>query len=382
MEFKCEYCETNICIDIEQIGSEINCPACDRQLKLPDLPHEITKALEKLKEEEKKMISDNEGNKEIADAMLEEPASKETTMWRERLAASFQAANLSNIKSDHNEHEEEESTPLVRAFDKMLDYLSIKKISAFEEYYKLICNFGSSFVFVFGFLVIIYSIIKTSQTSDIFYLIAGIIVFFTSFVLYYLSTRFSAAGLTLIKNKELYFYTRNLHHALGLINLVATIILVLLGGYMGISKGSIIYAVGYFIVAIATAHAAILFISPKVVNTKISMHEVSLGETGLSFIGFIFRVYLLLSGFLLATIPIFDILVFYLIFSLIYSPNSQGNEMTIITIAVAAIAIFPFIAYVGYFFYRIFLDFYKAVLQISGNLSVFLASLYSEQEKK
>jgi hypothetical protein len=56
--------------------------------------------------------------------------------------------------------------------------------------------------------------------------------------------------------------------------------------------------------------------------------------------------------------------------------------MTIITIAVAAIAIFPFIAYVGYFFYRIFLDFYKAVLQISGNLSVFLASLYSEQEKK
>ena len=382
MEFKCEYCDTNICIDIEQIGSDISCPACDRQLKLPDLPREIANALEKLKEEEKKIILDHEGNKEIAEAMLEEPASKETTMWRERLAASFQAANLSNIKSDHDVYEdEEEGTPLVKAFDKMLDYLSIKKISAFEEYYKLVCNFGSSFVFVFGFLVIIYSIIKTSKTSDIVYLIAGIIVFFASFVLYYLATRFSTAGLALIKNKELYFYTRNLHHALGLINLVATIVLILLGSYMGISRGSLIYAVGYFIAAIATAHAAILFISPKVLNTRISMHEVSLGETGLSFIGFIFRVYILLSGFLLATIPIFDILVFYLIFSLIYSPEVKGNEMRVITCVVGTIAIFPFIAYVTYFFYRIFLDFYKAVLQISGNLSVFLESLYSENNK-
>ena len=380
MEFKCEYCDTNICIDIEQIGSDISCPACDRQLKLPDLPKEVVEAIEKLKEDEKKIIDDNEGNKDVAEAMLEEPASKETTMWRERLAASFQAANLSNIKSEHSTIlEDEEGTPLIKAFDKMLDFLSIKKVSVFEEYYKLVCNFGSSFVFVFGFLVLIYSIIKTSKTSDIFYLIAGIVVFFFSFVLYYLAARFSSAGLALIKNKDLFFYTRNLHHALGLINLVSTVVLILLGGYMGISKGSIIYAVGYFIAAIATAHAAILFISPKVLNTKISMREVSLGETGLSFIGFIFRVYILLSGFLLATIPIFDILVFYLIFSLIYSSDGKGNEMPAIVYTVGAIAVFPFLTYITYFFYRIFLDFYKAVLQISGNLSVFLDSLYSNK---
>jgi len=383
MEFKCKYCDTNICIDIDQIGNDIDCPACNRQLQIPELPEETAKALQKLKDQEKKIITDEEGNKEIAEAMLEEPASKETTMWRERLAASFQAANLSNIKTDHEHLEEDdEASELVKAFDRMLDFISIKNTMAFEEYYKLMCNFGSSFVFVFGILAIVYSIILTSKTNNILYLITGIITLFVSFVLYYLSARFSIAGFNLIKNKELYFYTRNMHHAFGMINLIATLTLLLLGGYMGISQGSFVIAMLFIIGSIATAHAAVLFISPKVLNTKISKYEVSLGETGLSLIGFVFRVYILLSGLLLAAIPILDVVIFYMIFSLIYSKEINTDSLNYITLAALIISVAPFLSYLLYFFYRIFLDFYKAVLKISGNLSLFLESLYSEKDKQ
>jgi hypothetical protein len=383
MEFKCKYCDTNICIDIDQIGNDIDCPACNRQLQIPELPEETAKALQKLKDQEKKIITDEEGNKEIAEAMLEEPASKETTMWRERLAASFQAANLSNVKTDHEHLEEDdEASELVKAFDRMLDFISIKNTMAFEEYYKLMCNFGSSFVFVFGILAIVYSIILTSKTNNILYLITGIITLFVSFVLYYLSARFSIAGFNLIKNKELYFYTRNMHHAFGMINLIATLTLLLLGGYMGISQGSFVIAMLFIIGSIATAHAAVLFISPKVLNTKISKYEVSLGETGLSLIGFVFRVYILLSGLLLAAIPILDVVIFYMIFSLIYSKEINTDSLNYITLAALIISVAPFLSYLLYFFYRIFLDFYKAVLKISGNLSLFLESLYSEKDQQ
>jgi hypothetical protein len=304
-------------------------------------------------------------------------------MWRERLAASFQAANLSNIKTDHEHLEEDdETTAFVKAFDRMMDFLSIKNTLAFEEYYKLMCNFGSSFVFIFGILAIVYSIILTSKTNNILYLITGIITFFVSFVLYYLSARFSIAGFNLIKNKELYFYTRSMHHAFGLINLIATLALLLLGGYMGISQRSFVIAMLFIIGAIATAHAAVLFISPKVLNTKISKYEVSLGETGLSLIGFVFRVYILLSGLLLAAIPILDVVIFYMIFSLIYSKDFNTDSLNYITFSALIISIAPFITYIMYFLYRIFLDFYKAVLQISGNLSLFLESLYSENNKQ
>jgi len=383
MEFKCKYCETNICIDIDQIGNDINCPACDRQLKLPEIPKETAKALQKLKDREKQIITEEEGNKKIAEAMLEEPASKETTMWRERLAASFQAANLSNIKTDYDFSDEDEDNPaLVKSFDKMMDFISIKNASAFEEYYKLMCNFGSSFVFVFGLLVIVYSIILTSKTNNVLFLITGIVTLFVSFLLYYLSARFSIAGFNLIKNKELYFYTRNLHHAFGLTNLIISLALLFFGGYAGISHKSFVLAMIFVIGAIAAGHAAILFISPKVLNTKISKYEVSLGETGLSLIGFVFRVYILLSGLLLAAIPILDVVIFYLIFSLIYSTEFKTDELNYITASAILIAVAPFVTYVLYLFYRIFLDFYKAVLQISGNLSVFLESLYSENHKQ
>ena len=241
MEFECEHCKTIINIDPEQIGTEVHCPGCDRELPIPELPPEVVEALDKKLEEESNLKPNIEGDHEAAEAMLEEPASKETTMWREKLAASFQAANVSNIKtiSEEDDDRQTQSSGLELAIDTMLDYFSVKKVESFDKYYKTVANIGNIFLLLFGLLVLSECIILTAKRNEAFYLIFGIIVFLGSFGLYYLAAKFASTGLALIRRTELIFYTRDIHHAFGFINLLSTLILLLLAGYMGIRELSI-----------------------------------------------------------------------------------------------------------------------------------------------
>lgn len=381
MEFECEHCNTTISIDPEQMSTDVKCPACEHALDLPELPPELIEALDKKLEEEGNIKPSEEGDHEAAEAMLEEPASKETTMWREKLAASFQAANVSNITDlDEVEYETIKRPPLESAIDSMLDYFSIKRVEAFDEYYKTVSNIGGIFVLLFGLLALTQCIILTSQHGDAVYLIFGITGLLASVCLYYLASKFSATGLALIRSKELIFYTRDMHHAFGLINFVATLVLLLLGGYIGIRKMDFFWAILYIIPSIGTAHASILFLSPEVLNTRIARQEATPGETGLSLIGFIIRVAILLSGILLASIPVLAIIVLYIIFDALNSSEPKMMEFTVISEVVAAIAFAPLFTYILYLIYRIFLDLYRVIFQISRNMALFLDSLYTSDD--
>jgi len=379
MEFECSHCKTLIIIDPEQIGADICCPACEKNVPMPEFPPEMIKALDQKLDKENSVKSSDEGDHEVAEAMLEEPASKETTMWKEKLAASFQAANISNIKQGIEE-ENIQATGLELAIDTMLDYFSINKIETFDQYYKTVVNIGNIFVLLFGFLVLGECITLTAQKGDVIYLICGIIVFLTSFGLYYLASKFSSTGLALIRRTELIFYTRDIHHAFGFINLLATVILLIFSGYIAIVEKNFPQAIIYIILATATAHASCLFLSPKILNTRITKQEGTPGETGLSLIGFIIRTLILLSGILLATIPLLDIGIIYIIFDTFNNDTPKILEFIIVCKMVFAITIAPLLTYLTYLIYRIFLDFYKIIFQISTNLSIFLESLYSSDE--
>lgn len=380
MEFECKHCETVISIDPEQMHNDVTCPACGDELDLPELPPKVVEALDKKLAEESNVISSDEGDHEAAEAMLEEPASKETTMWKEKLAASFQAANISNITEIQEEEIIMKPPALEGAIDTILDYFSIKRVEAFDEYYKTVSSIGGIFILIFGLLALAQCIFLTSKFNNILYLIVGIIGFISSFGLYYLASKFSHTGLALIRTKELVFYTRDMHHAFGLINVLATFILLLMGGYTGISEISFFYTILYIIPAIATAHAAILFLSPEVLNTRITRQDVTAGETGLSLIGFIIRVFILLSGILLAAIPVLGVVVLYIIFDTLNSSDPKIGEFIIICKTVALISLAPLATYLTYILYRIFLDLYKVIFQISTNLILFLDSLYGSDE--
>lgn len=382
MEFECEHCNTVIIIDPEQMGTDVHCPGCGKDLPMPELPPEVMEALDKKLAEESNIKPSDEGDHEAAEAMLEEPASKETTMWREKLAASFQAANVSNIKqiNEDDEGHEIQSTGLEAAIDSMLDFFAIKRVETFDKYYKTVANIGNIFILLFGLLVLGQCIILTAKKGDVLFLIFGISALVASFGLYYLASKFSSTGLTLIRKTELIFYTRDIHHAFGFINMLATVILLLMGGYMGIRETSFFQATIYLIPAIATAHASILFLSPKVLNTRISRREATPGETGISLIGFIIRSLILLSGILLATVPLLDIGIIYIIFDTFKSESPKILEFTFLCETVLVIAMAPIITYLIYLIYRIFLDFYRTILQISANLTIFLESLYTSED--
>ena len=381
MEFECAHCKTVIIIDPEQMGSDVHCPACDKDLPLPDLPPEVIEALDKKLEEENAITPTDEGDHEVAEAMLEEPASKETTMWREKLAASFQAANVSNIKQLSEDDEPLVPTSgLESAIDSMLDYCSIKNVESFDKYYKSVASIGNMFILLFGLLVLGECIILTAKQSDPLFLVFGIMTLLASFGLYYVAAKFSSTGLALIRKTELIFYTRDMHHAFGFINLLATVILLLLGGYIGISSMNFFKAAIYIIPSVATAHAGFLFLSPKVLNTRITRREATPGETGLSLIGFIIRTLILLSGIILATIPLLNIGIIYVIFDTFQSDAPKTLEFILLCKTVVMIAIAPLITYLVYLLYRIVLDFYKIIFQISASLSIFLESLYSPDE--
>jgi uncharacterized Zn finger protein (UPF0148 family) len=90
IEFDCEYCSTHISIAPEQMEGELFCPACDSEVTLPELSPEMETKLAIAKAQAKNVVKE-ELNPEKAVEMLQEPDSKETRVWKERLAESFQA---------------------------------------------------------------------------------------------------------------------------------------------------------------------------------------------------------------------------------------------------------------------------------------------------
>ena len=107
IEFPCEHCDTVLSIAPDQLGSELFCPACDKEITLPELSPEMEVKLTIAMAQAKNLPKDDLDTKK-AKRMLEEPDSKETVVWKERLAASFQAVTFQTLPEDHVEEKEEE----------------------------------------------------------------------------------------------------------------------------------------------------------------------------------------------------------------------------------------------------------------------------------
>ncbi len=382
MEFTCKDCGTAICVDPDQINQGMVCPACGEPVDIPELPKEILEAIEKNLAAESESKAENNGAHKAAEAMLDQPASRETTVWREKLAASFQAANISNVaKLDTDDFKSRKKPFLESYIDSLLDYFSIKSTPSFDEYCRTLSQIGGIFILIFGVLALAHSIILTSKMNDAIYFVFGLVGLALSFCLCYLASKFSGTGRELIRSSEIVFYTKEMHLAFGLISAAATFALLLLGGYIGIRHRSFALVVAYAIPAIGTAHAALLFISPEVLNTRISQASASVGETALSLIGFVIRVSILLSGILLAAVPVMSVCLLYIMFDT-FGAGQPANIMVFshLCLSVAIVASAPMMTYLVYLMFRIFLDFYRTVFRISSNMEIFLDSLSASED--
>ncbi|MBN1863324.1 MAG: hypothetical protein JW808_00335 [Victivallales bacterium] len=382
MEFSCEHCNTNICIDPDQVNADMVCPACGEPVEVPEFPKELIEAMDRSLAVESEGKSNGEGDHKAAEAMLEQPASRETTVWREKLAASFQAANRSNVaQADIEEFKGRKKSFFESHVDSLLEYFSIRNVDSFDEYCRTLSQIGGIFILVFGVLALVHCIVLTSKMNDAIYFIFGLAGLVVSFCLCYLASKFSGTGGELIRSSDLVFYTKEMHLAFGLLSAAATFALLLLGGYICIRHRSLTLAVSYLIPAIGTAHAALLFVSPEVLNTRISQNYASAGETGLSLIGFVIRVLMMLSGILLAAVPVLSVYLLYIIFdSLGAGRPARIREFSILCLSVALVASAPMITYLIYLLFRIFLDFYRAVFGMSAGMDIFLHSLSAKED--
>ncbi len=98
IEFKCEHCKTDLSIAPDQMEGELFCPACEQEIHLPELDADMTAKLAIAKAQEKSIIQDDKVDIKKAAEMLQEPDSKETRVWKERLAESFQSFCFKDYK--------------------------------------------------------------------------------------------------------------------------------------------------------------------------------------------------------------------------------------------------------------------------------------------
>ena len=124
IEFRCEHCSTYLSIAPDQMEGEIFCPACALEIHLPELDAEMTAKLAIAKAQAQSRIDEDEVNTEKAVEMLQEPDSKETLVWKERLAESFQTFCF----KDYEEPEEEasEEKPEKRGLKRIFNVFSKK----------------------------------------------------------------------------------------------------------------------------------------------------------------------------------------------------------------------------------------------------------------
>ena len=85
IEFNCQHCNTNISIATDQIADELFCPACEKEVEFPKLTPNMEAKLALAKAQAKGVVKENLDHTKAVE-MLQEPDSKETTVWKERLA--------------------------------------------------------------------------------------------------------------------------------------------------------------------------------------------------------------------------------------------------------------------------------------------------------
>jgi uncharacterized Zn finger protein (UPF0148 family) len=120
IEFDCEHCSTHISIAPEQTEGELFCPACELEVNLPELSPELQTQLAIAKAQAKNVMKD-ELDAEKAVEMLQQPDSKETRVWKERLAESFQVFCF-------KEYQEPDEATVEKAKEEVENKKGIKKI--------------------------------------------------------------------------------------------------------------------------------------------------------------------------------------------------------------------------------------------------------------
>ncbi len=363
IEIKCKSCETNIAIDLDQITPNMPCPACSRPLAIPELTPELEKHIEASLAKSNEPPPEDELDHEAAETMLEEPASKETMIWREKLAASFQAANISNI-ADKEEAEElliqKDISVVEHLLEFVIEHLAITDLDKFERYLKLVCRMGRYAILTTGALFMARAVMSALDEGIPDPLVHGFVGLCVSVALYYVAAKFPREGWFEMKRTSLTINSTEIPYALGVTSFMLAISFAVLGAYSAVVNHELLGAVSNFVPAIALIHAGVFMISPVALNVRMSRTAVSPGEIGLGLVEYIIRVALLFSGALLAVIPV---LAFSLLLMLLTKSNAANFKTVVFAVAVLALA--PMVSYFSYLAYRIVLDFYNAVIQMS-----------------
>lgn len=376
IEFECVHCNTQISIDPDQmISAELICPACDTIIDMPDMPSEMKVKLEEIAEAAK--INDDDIDQEVAEAILEEPASKQATMWREKLAESFQTANQSNI-TESEEPQDDGKSKIESLIETFLDFFSIRNHDGFIKYHSGVSNLGVYSILAAGVLALVKSgLLASNDNAPSSLIVFGIVAAIASVVLAYLAAKFSRSTVAVIRKTELTCYTHGLLYSFGFISLALIPVLLLFGVYTAIRTPSNIFpSVICVLLAILAMHAGILCLSPNVLNSRIKENASLPRETGIAFIGYMIRVFLLLSGFLLAAAPVMVVVLVFVLFD----KNAAQETFKQACEAVAMVALAPMLSYFIYLGYRIILDLYNTIFSIAKSLSVFIDSLYSDDK--
>jgi len=375
VEIFCQNCDTVILIDRDQFGISHECPACGQALKLPELP-------EPLSEDEEESGPGQAGDHEKAERMLQEPASEQTQIWRRKLAAAFQAANHFAPDAVDSLPAEEEDEPVLmvgRVVESCLRHLRITRQEPFDNYFRVITTTGSVTLAVICLLILCQAVALTVR-QDVKYLILGIQAAVGLLVVDIFALKFSRAGLRVIRTRRLTLNSYDLPDTAGMLSALASFLLLSGGLYWGIANGNHLHVGLSLIGAIACAHAAILFFSPRVVNAAIEPGEVSPGETGLAMVAYAIRVGVILSGVLLGALPVMALLLLWGIFTVMSGAEAglHGRHFIHVAMAVSAIALMPLASFLGYLGFRVFLDFYYAVFRISRDLRMLGRHLVSQ----
>ena len=118
IEFRCEHCSTYLSIAPDQMEGEIFCPACSLEIHLPELDADMSAKLAIARAQAQSRIEEAEVNPEKVEEMLQEPDSKETLVWKERLAESFQTFCFKDYEEPEEDavEEKQEESGLKRIF--------------------------------------------------------------------------------------------------------------------------------------------------------------------------------------------------------------------------------------------------------------------------
>jgi uncharacterized Zn finger protein (UPF0148 family) len=126
IEFDCEHCSTHISLAPDQMEGEIFCPACDLEVQLPELSPEMEAKLA-IARAQAKNIPAEPVNPDKAKKILQEPDSKETTVWKERLAESFKVTSFREYKPPESTEEKPEKEEEPKGIKRIFGIFSDKK---------------------------------------------------------------------------------------------------------------------------------------------------------------------------------------------------------------------------------------------------------------